>query len=532
MSLKFIWGLSLRTTLLVGLLAGLGWLLLLVGLQSPHRTNIYINSVTSGLVAIMLVCAFLIQPKAERRWQQNLLREFFPVGGAVFLLISGLYLLMLVPAPDIFKLKDEQPTLPEFFLPGFDSALATWLSVNLFGGVSYALVRISAWVYHFWNNLRRRSLVWEITHAQLRLVMLVTYSGLLFYVINLPETYRRLEVIESESGRFLQLLTVLIVLLGFTGVMTGVLFGIVLIPAIILSYFSARRITRRLDELVETTTALSAANYQKRVTVDGQDEVARLQLNFNSMAETLGDYVQKLQTEKQAIAGLLQSRQTLFAGVSHELRTPVSTLRGYLEVVRQKDLVPPELETYLQVMESETLHLQHLLDDLFTLARSDVQQLQLNNRPMDIVPVLQRSVEAARVQAWQSKKLEVALELNLPLPPVVADELRVEQILNNLLKNAVRHTLPGGIVAVGVAVEPDTLAIQVRDTGEGIAETDLPHIWEHFYRSAETRATDRNGAGLGLPIVKELTTAMGGSVEAASVPDEGSCFTIRLPLAG
>jgi signal transduction histidine kinase len=533
MKLKFIWSLSLPTTLLIGLGLGAIWLLLLAGLGGEQPAWTYINNTNSGLVAIILVCAFMVRLKASSQWQQNLLDEIFPVGATVLLFISALYLLMImVSPPGTFAPDDGQPNISEFFLGIPNPVISTWLFTLIFGGGSYVLVRLSAWIYYFWNNLRRRSLVWEITHTQLRLVMLATYAGLLFYVSTLPDLYRRLEIAEGGSGRFLQLLTTLIVLLGFTGVVTGILFVIVLVPATVLSYFSARQITRRLDKLVETTTALSAGNYNTRVTVEGKDEVARLQTNFNLMADTLDEYVQKLQTEKQAIARLLESRQTLFAGVSHELRTPVATLRSYLEIVRQKSAVPPELENYLRVMEDETFHLQRLIDDLFMLARSDVRQLELNLRPLDVVPVLRRCIEAARLQAWQSKKLDVALEIRPPLPPICADETRLEQIVNNLLKNAVRHTMPGGIVAVSVEVESEQLAIIVRDTGEGIAPSDLPHIWERFYRSADARASDRSGAGLGLPIVKELTTAMGGTVEVESTLGEGSCFSIRLPLAG
>jgi len=115
------------------------------------------------------------------------------------------------------------------------------------------------------------------------------------------------------------------------------------------------------------------------------------------------------------------------------------------------------------------------------------------------------------------------------LPPALADERRLEQVLSNLLHNGVRHTPPGGIVAVMAAAEQDALRIEARDTGEGIPPEELPYVWERFYRGESARAEDSRGAGLGLALVKELTEAMGGTVEVKSILGEGSCFVVKLP---
>jgi signal transduction histidine kinase len=109
------------------------------------------------------------------------------------------------------------------------------------------------------------------------------------------------------------------------------------------------------------------------------------------------------------------------------------------------------------------------------------------------------------------------------------DEARLQQILANLMRNGIRHTPPGGIVAVMAAAEDDGVCIEVRDTGEGIPPQELAHIWERFYRGESARTEDRRGAGLGLALVKELVEAMGGTVEVESVVEEGSCFTVRVP---
>ncbi|MGH2516177.1 MAG: sensor histidine kinase [Ktedonobacterales bacterium] len=223
----------------------------------------------------------------------------------------------------------------------------------------------------------------------------------------------------------------------------------------------------------------------------------------------------------------------MIASVSHELRTPVATLRGYLESTRTHwdGAPPPTLPQDLLTMERETLRLQALIDDLFTLARAEVDRLEMRHEPVDIGMVARRVVETMAPLAWQSNRVEVVAAIPAALPAAMADASRVEQVLLNLLRNGVRHTPPGGIVAVEASADETGAILRVKDTGEGIAPDDLPHIWERFYRTRRSREQDSAGTGLGLALVKELAGAMSGSVAVESVLGEGSCFTVRLPLA-
>jgi signal transduction histidine kinase len=181
------------------------------------------------------------------------------------------------------------------------------------------------------------------------------------------------------------------------------------------------------------------------------------------------------------------------------------------------------------VVEGEILRLQRLIDDLFTLSQAEVDRLAMHCEPIDVSRVVRRMVEAMAPLAWKTGRVEVVAELPAELPPARADESRLEQILANLVRNAIRHTPPGGIVAVVANGKADAVRVEVRDTGEGIPAEDLPHIWERFYRG-ENAQQDSRGAGLGLALVKELTEAMGGSVEVESVVGQGSCFVVRLPV--
>jgi signal transduction histidine kinase len=147
---------------------------------------------------------------------------------------------------------------------------------------------------------------------------------------------------------------------------------------------------------------------------------------------------------------------------------------------------------------------------------------------VELPPLAERVVETLAPLAWKRGRVEALTDLPADLPPVLADAGRLEQVLINLLRNGVRHTPPGGIVALAAAPEEETLRIEVRDTGSGIPAKELPLIWQRFYRGA---AGDRSGAGLGLALVKELVEAMNGRVAVQSTEGEGSIFSIWLPKA-
>jgi signal transduction histidine kinase len=268
------------------------------------------------------------------------------------------------------------------------------------------------------------------------------------------------------------------------------------------------------------------------VEVDGEDEVSELQKDFNAMADDLGSAVGELRSERDKVERLLETQRELVASVSHELRTPVATMRGYLEsALYGEDSLPKALRNDLEVVEREAIRLQRLIDDLFVLSRAEAGRLPLEIKPTDVGALLSRCADAVADAAWRTGKVEVVVVPAPDLPPALADEGRLEQSVRNLLSNAIRHTPPGGIVALGATAGRDTVAIEVKDTGDGIAPDELDRIFERFYRSDGARKLDRSGAGLGLALVRELVEAMNGSVTAESEPGSGSRFTLRLPRA-
>jgi signal transduction histidine kinase len=183
----------------------------------------------------------------------------------------------------------------------------------------------------------------------------------------------------------------------------------------------------------------------------------------------------------------------------------------------------------MEVIHAETERLTSLIDDLFTLTRAEARQLPLQLTSVDLFALVSRLAETIAPLARRQRSLELVTSLPDQLPLVLADTTRLEQILLNLIQNALRHTPPGGIIAIAAIAMPTMVTISVSDTGEGIAAEDLPFVFERFYRGDSSRSRETGGAGLGLALVRELTEAMDGSVSVESTLGRGSRFTVCLP---
>jgi signal transduction histidine kinase len=408
----------------------------------------------------------------------------------------------------------------------FENRIPLWevLAIALVGfAAEFVIFRLGVRLWLYWNRIRRTRLRWALTHALLSIAGLA--AGLLTALILFMQVMTR-----GFSGT---LTFNVIPILFFLAFLTALGLAVVLPPSALFSYLFARHVTQRLQALAKATSALRAGDYRIRVPVTGEDEVAQLQNNFNAMAADLDRAVSEVHAERDNVAALLSARRELVASVSHELRTPVATLRGYLEstLTHWNGSPPPTLRRDLEVMERETVRLQTLINDLFTLARAEVGHLELRMAPTAVDALAHHVVETMAPLAWQSGRVEVVAEVAPDVPLAQVDGSRLEQVLQNLLHNAVRHTPPGGIVVVNVRAEAEAVVLRVQDTGEGIAAEEMSRIWGRFYRAGKARARSDGGSGLGLALVKELTEAMGGTVAAESVTGEGSSFTVRVPWA-
>ena len=486
--------------ILLAALLGLGLLL-----SSPAGQ---LAAVSVMYLIVGPLCAILYSARARLRsgedWGRVLWREAL-VGTVLMALVTG-------------------PGIALVFIAGTRSAARFAVLELLWSLGAFAFFRTLAYLWPRWMNLRRRRLRWEMTHTTLSVVSAAVF---LMCVVLALLGYGLSDLFSPG------VLTVILPTVGLSVFLTVVALAFLLPPTALVSYFAARRTARRLEALVRGTSGLRDGNFSVRVEVDGEDEISDLQKDFNAMAGDLERAVRELRSERDRVEQLLATQRELVASVSHELRTPVATMRGYLESALEdrESRMPQDLRGDLEVTEREAVRLQRLIDDLFTLSRAETGRLPLEVQPTDAAALLARCAEAVSEGAWRTGRVEVVRDVPVDLPPISADEGRLEQAVRNLLQNAVRHTPPGGVVALGAAAEDDVVTIEVKDTGEGIAAGDLERVFERFYRSDGARQRDHSGAGLGLALVKELVEVMGGTVGAESEPGSGSRFTLSLPRA-
>lgn len=286
--------------------------------------------------------------------------------------------------------------------------------------------------------------------------------------------------------------------------------ALAVLVAIGVSAFVARRVSRPLVVLAGAAADFGAGRRGVRVGLaDQPGELGVLSRAFDRMAESV---------EREE--GL---RRRLVREVAHEVRTPLAILRGTTEGLVDGVLEPDE--DTLRSLHEEVLRLSGLVGDLETLAAADAAALRLDLRPVDLAEVVASAVALARGAALDA---EIALETELVRAPVEGDAERLRQVVVNLLSNALRHTPPGGRIDVRTWADGEHAALEVLDSGPGIAPEDLPHVFERFFRG---RGAERGpGSGIGLAVVAELVAAHGGDVEAGNRPEGGARLTVRLPL--
>jgi len=289
------------------------------------------------------------------------------------------------------------------------------------------------------------------------------------------------------------------------------------------SLFVARRIVKPLRRMIATSRGIAAGHYHDRIDVSDDYEIGDLATSLNSMAATLEH------TEQQ--------RQELIGNVAHELRTPLTTIKGYMEGLID-GIVPADDATFALIGE-EADRLSRLVHDLQDLSRIEESGVALHIRPALVGDIIGGTVQKMRPQC-EAKGVTLTAAEAPGTPRVLADHDRIQQVLLNLVDNALHYTPAGGSIRVEAGVGPretgagdePPVRIVVVDTGVGIPPEHLPHVFTRFYRVDKSRSRRAGGAGIGLTIARRLTEAHGGTLTAESEPGHGSRFTITLPSAG
>jgi signal transduction histidine kinase len=299
------------------------------------------------------------------------------------------------------------------------------------------------------------------------------------------------------------------------------LLGFALTPGIAVATLLSGRIEATIGSLSSGAARMAEGDLTTRVRTDGVAELRSLANSFNEMAAQL----EVAAVEREEIE---RARRDLIIAVSHDLRTPLASLRALSEALRDGVVDDPEgVQRYLSLMVGETERLDRLITDLFELARLESGALQLDLAPSPVQDLVSEILERMTAQAGR-KGLRLIGEVSGEPPPLLIDSQQVTRVLLNLVQNAIRHTPADGSVTIGARAAGRSIVLEVRDTGEGIPAEDLPRVFDRFYRGDPAR-TREAGAGLGLALARGIVEAHGGNIRVASVPGDGSCFTVTLP---
>jgi two-component system, OmpR family, sensor kinase len=301
----------------------------------------------------------------------------------------------------------------------------------------------------------------------------------------------------------------------------GLVGGVVLLAGgaiIALVMFGPAR--RRLRHVQDAAERLGAGDLAARAPEDGGDEVSQLARSFNRMADDLAARARALDASDRA-------RRQLLADVSHELMTPLTAMRGYVETLGMKELQldTTTRERYLHVIDEETRRLENIIGDLLDLARLEGGGTAFRRERVDVRALFDR-VAMRHEREMQARGIGLPREVSRGAEVVMGDPDRLEQALQNLAANALRHTADGGTITLAAAPVDDAVRLTVRDTGAGIPPEHLPLIFDRFYKADAARRA-ASGSGLGLSIVKTIVERHGGTVTARN--ENGAVFEITLP---
>ncbi|TDF95217.1 sensor histidine kinase [Paenibacillus piri] len=301
-------------------------------------------------------------------------------------------------------------------------------------------------------------------------------------------------------------------------ILWGTLFGL-LLSAVIASYLSWT-ISQPLQKIDRVAAKIGMGDYSQRIHIQSKDEIGDLAATINHMVEKLE--IVDLEKKKQE-----QIRQDFLANVSHELRTPLTAMQGFLEALQDGLIDEGAKPRYYGIIYNETLHMNRLVDDIMDLIKLENNEITLSRSAVDIAAVVTQAAFKFEPEATE-KNTSISIHTEEDLAKALADSGRLEQICNNLIKNAIKFTENGRITIQAFNEEP-YIHLVFSDTGIGISADDQEMIWERFFKVDRGRSKKNQGTGLGLAIVRELVELHEGKIEVQSEIGKGTTFDVWIP---
>ncbi|AOT70726.1 sensor histidine kinase [Geosporobacter ferrireducens] len=285
------------------------------------------------------------------------------------------------------------------------------------------------------------------------------------------------------------------------------------------------KIFKPMDQLKAAVDEIAKGNYNVKVEYEVTNEFGVLIHSFNKMAEQLQ------QSEKVKLA-YEENRKTLIANISHDLKTPIASIQGYIEAIRDGFVESQEkVNKYLKIIHHNTIYMNKLIDDLFLFSKLDMEKLDFQYEDIEIRPYMEDLMEEFKFDL-EERQIQFTYKDKVASKHYVRlDRKRIQQAIRNIIGNAVKYGNKENLaIEVGLLFQNDLVCIEIKDNGPGISTDKLPYIFNRFYRIDHERTKDFMSTGLGLAIAKELVEAHGGKITVSSIAEEGSCFTIMLPV--
>lgn len=276
--------------------------------------------------------------------------------------------------------------------------------------------------------------------------------------------------------------------------------------------FLSKALAKPLIKMKEATSQISSGDFSVSLPQTGDDE--------------LGDLARSIQLLADDLNYLKEERNEFLSSISHELRTPLTYIKGYADIVQKRNLSQDERHQYLSIILEETNRLSDMVKNLFDLAKIDKNSFEIIKKPIDLNEFMKK-IETKFSPAFTEKGMQLSVSCRESIT-ISADGSRLEQIIFNLLDNAIKYSSAGDKTTVDVSRTKKHIIIRINDSGRGISEEELPFIFNRFYRVDKSRGRALGGAGLGLAIVKELVYAHGGTISVCSRKDEGTEFELVL----
>jgi len=307
----------------------------------------------------------------------------------------------------------------------------------------------------------------------------------------------------------------------FTIILRAVLIGFAI--AVIVSVVISKTLIAPIQGMTTAAEAMADGDFSKKIPVESADEIGILAKTFNSMAVQIETMVNELQRVETL-------RREFIANVSHELRTPLTNIRSYAETISENRDIPKETEEeFLGIIINQSDSMTKIVQDLLELSRYDSGAGVITAEEFSIDQAV-RNVYAAIALEARKRNHVLNLDLEWDLPNIKGDRAKIEQVLMNIISNALKYTPDGGTIAINSGTSDGNVWVKIEDTGVGIPEDDLLRVFDRFYRVDKARSRESGGTGLGLSIAKEIISRHGGDIKIESTPGTGTTVTVKLPI--